>query len=99
MADRNANTSNWFSMLYRTRIRVDKGDVSIINLSLLFCVLAVLTAPWLMAGGAIAALALGYRFAIEKNAPGFSGDFDEVVRDAARNVQNVVDGVSDQPEE
>lgn len=86
-----ANSSNWFSVLYRTRIRVDKEDISIVNLSLLFCLLAVLSAPWLVVGGAIAALVLGYRFSIQKNAPGFSGDFDEVVRDAARNVQSAVD--------
>ena len=99
MADHiSANSSNWFSVLYRTRIRVDKEDISIINLSLLFCLLAVLSAPWLVVGGAIAALVLGYRFSIQKNAPGFSGDFDEVVRDAARNVQNAVDSAT-HPEE
>ena len=93
-----ANSSNWFSVLYRTRIRVDKEDISIVNLSLLFCLLAVLSAPWLVVGGAIAALVLGYRFSIQKNAPGFSGDFDEVVRDAARNVQSAVDNAT-HPEE
>lgn len=93
-----ANSSNWFSVLYRTRIRVDKEDLSIVNLSLLFCLLAVLSAPWLVVGGAIAALVLGYRFSIQKNAPGFSGDFDEVVRDAARNVQSAVDSAT-HPEE
>lgn len=93
-----ANSSNWFSVLYRTRIRVDKEEISIVNLSLLFCLLAVLSAPWLVVGGAIAALVLGYRFSIQKNAPGFSGDFDEVVRDAARNVQSAVDSAT-HPEE
>lgn len=99
MADHiSANSSNWFSVLYRTRIRVDKEEISIVNLSLLFCLLAVLSAPWLVVGGAIAALVLGYRFSIQKNAPGFSGDFDEVVRDAARNVQSAVDSAT-HPEE
>ena len=93
-----ANSSNWFSVLYRTRIRVDKEEISIVNLSLLFCLLAMLSAPWLVVGGAIAALVLGYRFSIQKNAPGFSGDFDEVVRDAARNVQSAVDSAT-HPEE
>ena len=92
------NSSNWFSVLYRTRIRVDKEEISIVNLSLLFCLLAMLSAPWLVVGGAIAALVLGYRFSIQKNAPGFSGDFDEVVRDAARNVQSAVDSAT-HPEE
>ena len=95
MADHiNANASNWFSVLYRTRIRADKGETPIANLSLLFCILAVLSAPWLAAAGVIAALLLGYQFSIQKSAPGFSGDLDEVVRDAARNVKSAVDQVS-----
>ena len=84
--------NHWFSILYRTRIKVCKGETTIINLSLIFSLLAISTAPWLAVAGLIIALALGYRFSIEKNAPQFSGDFDEVVRDAARNVKDAVDG-------
>lgn len=82
--------NNWFSFLYRTRVKVCKGQTPIINLSLLFTLLAISTAPWLAVAGLIIALALGYRFSIEKNAPQFSGDFDEVVRDAAQNVKNTL---------
>lgn len=84
--------NHWFSILYRTRVKVCKGETTIINLSLIFSLLAISTAPWLAVAGLIIALALGYRFSIEKNAPQFSGDFDEVVRDAARNVKDAVDG-------
>ncbi len=84
--------NNWFSFLYRTRVKVCKDQTTIINLSLVFMILAVSTAPWLAVAGLIIALALGYRFSIEKNAPQFSGDFDEVMRDAAQNVRNAVDG-------
>ena len=84
--------NTWFSFLYRTRIKVYKNQTMIINLSLLFSLLALSTAPWLAVAGLIIALALGYRFSIEKNAPQFSGDFDEVVRDAAQNVKNTIDG-------
>jgi len=84
--------NHWFSVLYRTRVKVCKEQTTIINLSLIFSVLAVSTAPWLAVAGLIIALALGYRFSIEKNAPQFSGDFDEVMRDAAQNVKNAVDG-------
>ena len=84
--------NNWFSILYRTRVKVCKGETTIINLSFIFSLLAVSTAPWLAVAGLIIALALGYRFSIEKNAPQFSGNFDEVVRDAAQNVKNAVDG-------
>lgn len=84
--------NHWFSIFYRTRIKVCKADTTIVNLSLLFSLLAVLCAPWLVVAGFIIALALGYRFSIEKNAPQFSGDFDEVMRGAAQNVKDAVDG-------
>ena len=84
--------NNWFSVLYRTRVKVCKEQTPILNLSLIFSLLAVATAPWLVVAGLIIALALGYRFSIEKNAPQFSGDFDEVVRDAAQNVKDTFDG-------
>lgn len=88
----NTQKNKWFSILNRTRVKVFKDDITIINLSLLFSLLAVLSAPWLVVVGFIIALALGYRFSIEKNAPQFSGNFDEVMRDAAQNVKDVVDG-------
>ncbi len=83
--------TNWFSLFYRTRVRVCKEQTVILNLSLLFSLLAVLSAPWLVAAGFLIALALGYRFSIEKNAAQFSDDFDEVLRSAARNVKDAVD--------
>ena len=89
------NTStrnNWFSLCYRTRIKVCKEQTVIVNLSLLFSLLALLSAPWLVAAGFIIALALGYRFSIEKNAAQSSGDFNEVMRGAARNVKDAVKG-------
>ena len=88
----NTRKNNWFSFLYRTRVKVCKGDTTILNLSLIFSLLAVSTAPWLAVAGLIIALALGYRFSIEKNAPQFSGDFDEVMRGAAQNVKDAMAG-------
>ena len=83
--------NHWFSLFYRTRVKVCKEQTVILNLSLIFSLLAVSTAPWLAVAGLLIALALGYRFSIEKNAPQFSGDFDEVVRDATQNVKNTFD--------
>lgn len=100
MSEQNYNTQNegrsgghWFSILYRTRVKVSKGDIPIINLSLLFSILALISAPWLVVVGFIVALALGYRFGIERGARGFASDFQEVVRDAAGNVKSAVDSV------
>lgn len=89
----NGQNGRWFSFLYRTRLKVQKGDVTILNLSLVFSVLAVISAPWLAVAGLIIALVLGYRFSVERNARGFADDFQEVVRDAAGNVKAAVDSV------
>lgn len=89
-----SQTANrWFSTLYRTRVKVQKGSVTIVNLSLIFSLLALLSAPWLVVIGFLVALALGYRFSMERNAPAFSGDFQQVVRGAAANVKSAVDSV------
>ncbi len=91
----NEKKNGIFHFLYANRIKVVKGATPILNLSLLFGVLSVLTAPWLVVGGVIAALAMGYKFSFERNAAGFTKDFDEVVRGAASNVRNVVDNIVD----
>ena len=88
-----------FSFLYCNRVKVNKGSTPILNLSLLFSVLGLLTAPWLVVAGVIAALALGYKFAFERNAVGFSKDFDQVVKGAASNVRTVMDSVTDRVED
>ncbi len=84
-----------FSALYCNRVKVTKAGTPIINLSLIFSLLALLTAPWLVVIGVIVALMLGYKFGFERNAAGFSSDFDAVVKDAASNVRNAVDEVAD----
>lgn len=82
-----------FSFLYRTRVKIDKDDTRIINLSLLFCVLATISAPWVTIIGFVVALVLGYRFSFEKNAKEFASDFQDIVNDAAGNVKAAVDSV------
>jgi len=93
------NRHRWFTFFYRTRIKVWKNTTPIVNLSLAFTLLAAISAPWLAVASVVIALVLGYRFGIEKNAAGFSGDFDEVMRGAAQNVKNVVDSVVEKDEE
>lgn len=92
-ASRDHNQTRWFSFLYRTRVMVHKEEIPIMNLSLAFALLAAISAPWLVIAGAAIALALGYRIHVERNAPGFSGDFQQVVRDAAGHVKAAVDQV------
>ena len=90
----NQGKTGFFSMLYRTRLMVTKGETTIVNLSLLFSVIALLCAPWLVIIGAIVALVLGYRFGIERNAPAFDKDFEHLVKDAADNVKHAVENVT-----
>lgn len=90
-ADRRPSENRWFSFFYRTRIKVSKQDLTIVNLSLAFSLLTAVSAPWLAVAGLVIALALGYRIDVERNAPGFSGSFREVTRDAAQNVKTAVD--------
>ena len=84
---------NLFSRLFRTRIKVAKGKTPIMNVSALFLIIASLSAIWLVAGGAIAALLLGYTFSMEKDSPDFGGDFKKMVKDAGQNMQNAVDSL------
>lgn len=94
----NQKINNVFSTLYSNRIAVAKNGVSVINLSLIFSIIAVLTAPWLVIGGAIVALIMGYKFSYVRNAAGFSENLDDVVQDAKSNVRNVVDAVTNRSE-
>ena len=86
----NMKTNNIFSILYSTRIKVQKDDTPILNLSLIFSAIAVFSAPWLAVIGLVVALVLGYRFSIERNAAEFSGSFQDVVNSAATNVKGAV---------
>ena len=95
----NANRFNWFSVLYRTRVKVHKGATPIVNLSLIFTLFAAGSAPWVAVTGLVIALILGYRFSIERDSPDFAGSFGDVVHSASQNVQNAVDSFTNPPEE
>ena len=108
MDQQNGSTrkSGFFTALYRTRILVSKGETPVLNLSVLFSVISLLCAPWLVIIGAIVALLMGYRFGIDREGHGFTEDFDTMVRGAAGNVKQAVDsfagskpetGENDQP--
>lgn len=85
-----------FNKLYANRIAATRDGTPIVNLSLIFCLIAFLTAPWLVIGGVVAALALGYKFRYIRNAADFVSNLDAVVQDAKSNVRSVVDTVTEQ---
>ena len=82
-----------FSRLFGTRFIVTRNGAQIVNLSLLYCLIAAMAAPWLFVGSLIAALVLGYKFGCERNAADFGDSFDEVVREAKDNVRSAVDSI------
>lgn len=88
MDDKKQN-GGFFKIMYRTRVKIRRGDMPILNLSVLFSVIAVLTAPWLVIGGVIVALVMGYRLSVDTSGEGFETSFDEVVKTGAQNVKRV----------
>ena len=87
---------NVFTYLYRTRVKVTKGQITIVNLSALFMLFALVTAFWVpMIGLLVALLLLGYRISIERNSKEFSGDsFETIVRDAPQHVKSAVTSIA-----
>ena len=82
---------NLFNRLYRTRFLVMKGQIPVLNISALFMIFALLAAGWLVLGGVIAALLLGYRMRVERNHTAFMGDtLETMIQHAGDNVKATV---------
>lgn len=83
--------------LYRLRLKVMKGSVTIINLSSLFMLVVALFAPHILIIGAVVLFLLGYRVTGEKNSRDFCIDsLDAMMKTAKENVQNTVNTFSRQ---
>lgn len=87
---------NFFTLLYRIRLKVSKGSVPIVNLSVLFLlVLALLGQWWALVLGLIASLVLGYRITVDRNSPEMDGaSFEDMVKNAAGNVRATVSSIA-----
>ena len=85
---------NVLQKLYRFRIKVSKHETPVVNLSLAFCILAVVLSPRLAIIGVILSLILGYRFAFDRKDPTFAGvNLEKTVKSAAQNAKASVDDV------
>lgn len=83
--------SNFFSRMFRFRIMIKRGEVVILNLSLLFSLVALLISPHLVFLGLILMLVLGYRISFDQNSTDFAGDnLESMVKNAAQNVKSTV---------
>ena len=86
-----------FQTLYSLRMKVKKGDVTIVNLSSIFMIVALAMAPHLCVVGLIAAILLGYRFSMERGSKAFASEtFDDIVNNAKSNVQSTVNSFTQQ---
>ena len=69
----------------------------ILNLSALFMLLVLSTAPHICVIGLIVSLVLGYRINMERDSQDFKDcGFDDIVKNARENVQQAVSGVAKQ---
>ena len=87
---------NFIQKLYRIRVKVRKGDTVIVNLSVLYMILAVLLfSPHLAIVSLILGLLLGYQINIDTNDAAFREEkVENIVRSAADNVKQAVSGIS-----
>ena len=87
--------SNFFSRLYRFRLIVKKGNIIIVNLSMLFSIIALLISPHLVFLGLIVLLVLGYRVTFETDSADFASDnLESMVKNAAQNVKSTVSNLT-----
>jgi len=76
---------------------VKKDKTTIVNLSSLFVVLLLSTAPHICVIGLIISLVLGYHISVDRDCTDFAEDnFDDMVKNARSNVQNTVNSFAQQ---
>lgn len=86
-----------FDFLFRLRLKVQKGNVTVVNLSALFMLVVLSTAPHICVIGLIVSLVLGYRISIDRDSAEFADDhFDDMVKNARSNVQQSVNSFARQ---
>ena len=85
---------NLLQKLYRSRIKIRKGDTSIVNVSVLFGGLCLLLAPHMTIAGVIVSMILGYQFSFSGMDPEFASDsLEKMVKNAAQNAKSSVSNV------
>lgn len=96
-ATRHKGLKGLFDFLFRLRLKVKKGEITIVNLSSLFVLLVLSTAPHICVVGLIVSLVLGYRISLDRNCRDFSNDgFDDMVKNAKDNIYHAMSDVARQ---
>ena len=85
---------NFLQKLYRSRVKIRKGDTNIFNVSILFAGLCLLLAPHMTIAGIIVSMILGYQFSFSGMDPDFASEnLEKMVRSAAQNAKSSVSSV------
>lgn len=85
---------NILQKLYRSRVKIRKGETTIINVSVLIAVLSLIFALPMTIIGVIASIILGYQFSFTGNDPDFASDnLEKMVKNAAQNAKSSVNSV------
>ena len=85
---------NLLQKLYRCRAKVHKGDVPVLNVSVLYAGAALLFAPHITIAGIIIAMILGYRFSFSQMDADFASDnLKQTVKNAAENAKAAVNSM------
>ena len=81
--------------LFRARIKINRGETRILNISSLFALLTLLISPHLVIIAAIVCVVLGYKFSFVSNDQDFASEnLERTVRHAADNVKASVSSFS-----
>ena len=92
--DTKGKALNILQKIYRSRVKIRKGETSIINVSVLFAGISLLFAPHITIAGVIASMILGYQFSFSSMDPEFSSDsLEKMVKNAAQNAKSSVSSV------
>lgn len=85
---------NLLQKLYRSRVKIRKGDTNIFNVSVLFAGLCLLLAPHMTIAGIIVSMILGYQFSFTGMDPDFAAEnLEKMVKSAAQNAKSSVSSV------
>ena len=85
---------NILQKLYRSRVKIRKGDTNIFNVSVLCAGLCLLLAPHMTIAGIIVSMILGYQFSFTGMDPDFASEsLEKMVKSAAQNAKSSVSSV------
>ncbi len=89
-----ARHRNVFQLLYRFRLKIKKDDITILNLSILFVLFALLFSPWVVIIGLLFALVLGYRIRLDRKSREFEDiSLEDTIKHAGENIKHTVDSL------